>query len=194
MVTSLDNLTFSWGDSVFTPHYPSLADCGKDVTTSYYTALLWTGSTLESRSVCILPGWVSTLSSSSLRLYWASSSSCTAYSPWTLTCRGGRTGTILSTHALVCFTCVFTTCKISARRRATTTWTSPCVPCVMECATTGAWARCAPWPGQRTCLTTEPPSSLLFSCLCGVTIHPNTPFSTTHNRHRTSIFCPLKLI
>lgn len=32
--TSLDNLTFSQGDSVFTPYYPSLGDCGKDVTAS----------------------------------------------------------------------------------------------------------------------------------------------------------------
>lgn len=52
---------------------------------------LSTESTLESRLGCILPGWVSTLSSSSLRLYLASSSSCTAYSLWTLTCQGEQT-------------------------------------------------------------------------------------------------------
>ena len=63
---------------------------------------------------------------------------------------------------------------ISARRHVMTTWTSPCVHCVMECATTGVWVRCAHWPERHTCSTTEPLSCSLFSCLCGVTIHSFT--------------------
>lgn len=67
-----------------------------------------------------------------------------------------------------------------------TAWTSPCVHFVMACATTGVWVRCAHWPELHTCLTMEPLSSLLFSCLCGVTIHtlmhiPVTAYAVSFN-------------
>ncbi len=143
---------------------------------SWYVAFILTGSTLESRSGCILPGWVFILSSSSLPQYWASLSSCTAYSLWMPMCQGRQIQTLQTraSFSKVCYiiiTCVFILyVYISARRHVMTTWTSPCVHCVMECVTTGVWVRCAHWPEHRTCSTMEPLSSLLFSCLCGVTI------------------------
>lgn len=57
-------------------------------TASWYIAFILTGSTLESRLGCILPGWVFILSFSSLPLYWASLSSCMAYSLWMSMCQG----------------------------------------------------------------------------------------------------------
>lgn len=139
-----------------------------------------TENTLESRSGCILLGWVFTLSCSSPPLSWASSSSCTAYSLWTPMCQGRKMCTLWIDSCILYQKCISLIMLLllhmltSVRRLVMTTWTSPCVHCVMEYATTGIWVLCVRWPELRICLTMELPSSLLYSCLCGVTMLSNT--------------------